>query len=60
MRCRHKAVYTEDSYVITEESHDLAAIVDPGGDGTYGARDIDGGEGIRGVLGRDKGTEQDT
>src|SRR6266404_6329111 len=55
----HKAMQPT-SREITEVSHDLAAIVDPVGPAVDSSWDIDGREGIRGGLGRDKGTEQDT
>jgi hypothetical protein len=39
-------VFTEDSYVIAEEPHDLAVIIDPRGLGEPGGtRDINGREG---------------
>ena len=45
--------------VIEVGPHDLAVIVDVIGYSTQSIGDSDGGEGIRGVLGRDKGPEQD-
>jgi hypothetical protein len=43
-----------------EVAYNLAHRVDPNGHGGYGAGDIEGREGIRGVLGCDQGTKQDT
>jgi hypothetical protein len=45
---------------ITEDPYDLAPIVNPESRGDHGTRNINDGEGIRGVLGCDNGTEHDT
>jgi hypothetical protein len=49
-------VYTEDSYVIAEESHDLAVIIEPKGLGEPGGTSTAWRKSLLGLLSTPHGT----